>query len=187
MRCPFGQGDVVGREELAAACDRASLSSGSVTISLGCVDLGPATVRALDVENLDLDDRRARGHGVWVRWRARPRPVRGRLHAPTAPRNVRVNARVTSLEHRRAAKVLPMPAGLQSQSPHWRLLHSRYSAAAGRFLCPIYSTHAMTASQNRLTRVWVMQHSRLLERFVVMCSSLEYGAQTSSKESTSSR
>lgn len=30
-----------------------------------------APVRALDVEDLDLDDRRARGRGVWVSWRAR--------------------------------------------------------------------------------------------------------------------
>jgi RNA polymerase sigma factor (sigma-70 family) len=45
------------------------------------------TVLALDVENLDLDDRRARGRGAWVSWRARtarvlPELVTDRTHGP---------------------------------------------------------------------------------------------------------
>jgi integrase len=76
-------------------------------------------VLALDVENLDLDDRRARGRGGWVSWRAR---TAGLLPALVADR---VAGPLFLTDRRPGPSRTVAPADLCAQTGHSRLSYER--------------------------------------------------------------
>jgi len=76
-------------------------------------------VLALDVENLDLDDRRARERGTWVSWRARTARLLPELVAD------RVRGPLFLADRRPGPSRTVAPADLCPQTGHSRLSYER--------------------------------------------------------------